>query len=54
MAKHLTEKDSKNSSIYKENLKNAHNDLDKLTKKIKSDLNKDFKSVVFHDAYQYF
>ncbi len=54
MAKHFTEKDSKNSSIYKENLKNAHNDLDKLTKKIKSDLNKDFKSVVFHDAYQYF
>ena len=28
--------------------------LDKLTKKVKSDLNKDFKSIVFHDAYQYF
>ena len=25
-----------------------------LTKKVKSELNKDFKSIVFHDAYQYF
>ena len=41
-------------NCYKANLKKAHNDLDKLTKKVKSELNKDFKSVVFHDAYQYF
>ena len=54
MAEHLIENDSKNEAKYKANLKKAHNDLDKLTKKVKSELNKDFKSVVFHDAYQYF
>ena len=54
MAEHLIEKDQKNASTYKANLKKAHNDLDKLTKKVKSELSKDFKSVVFHDAYQYF
>ena len=54
MAIHLIENDKKNEKKYKENLKSAHKDLDKLTKKIKSDLNKDFKSIVFHDAYQYF
>ena len=54
MAEHLIENDKKNETIYKENLKKAHKDLDKLTKKVKSELNKDFKSIVFHDAYQYF
>ncbi len=54
MAKHLIENDQKNEAKYKTNLKKAHNDLDKLTKKVKSELNKDFKSIVFHDAYQYF
>ena len=54
MAEHLIEKDQKNASIYKINLKKALKDLDKLTKTVKSDLNKDFKSIVFHDAYQYF
>ena len=54
MAEHLIENDQKNEAKYKENLKKAHKDLDKLTKKVKSELNKDFKSVVFHDAYQYF
>ena len=54
MAEHLIEKDQENASKYKANLKNAHKDLDKLTKKVKSELNKDFKSIVFHDAYQYF
>ena len=54
MAEHLIEKDQKNASIYKSNLKKALKDLDKLTKNVKSDLNKDFKSIVFHDAYQYF
>jgi len=54
MAEHLIEKDQKNASIYKSNLKKALKDLDKLTKDVKSDLNKDFKSIVFHDAYQYF
>ena len=54
MAEHLIENDSKNEARYKENLKKAHKDLDKLTKKVKSELNKDFKSIVFHDAYQYF
>ncbi len=54
MAEHLIENDQENASKYKANLKKAHKDLDKLTKKIKSELNKDFKSIVFHDAYQYF
>ncbi|MDC1112323.1 zinc ABC transporter substrate-binding protein [Candidatus Pelagibacter sp.] len=54
MAEHLIEKDQKNASIYKNNLKKALKKLDKLTKDVKSDLNKDFKSIVFHDAYQYF
>ena len=54
MAEHLIENDSKNEARYKANLKKAHKDLDKLTKKVKSELNKDFKSIVFHDAYQYF
>ena len=54
MAEHLIENDKKNESKYKDNLKKAHKDLDKLTKKVKSELNKDFKSIVFHDAYQYF
>ena len=54
MAEHLIEKDQKNAWIYKSNLKKALKDLDTLTKNVKSDLNKDFKSIVFHDAYQYF
>ncbi len=54
MAKHLIENDQANESIYKENLKKAYKDLDKLVKQVKSELNKDFKSIVFHDAYQYF
>ena len=54
MAEHLIENDQENASKYKSNLKKAHKDLDKLTKKIKSELNKNFKSIVFHDAYQYF
>ena len=54
MAEHLIENDQENTSKYKANLKKAHKDLDKLTKKVKSQLNKDFKSIVFHDAYQYF
>ena len=33
---------------------NSSTFLDKLSKKVKSELNKDFKSIVFHDAYQYF
>ena len=54
MAEHLIENDPKNEAKYKANLKKAQKDLDKLTKKVKSELNKDFKSIVFHDAYQYF
>ncbi len=54
MTEHLIENDQANTSKYKANLKKALKDLDKLTKKVKSELNKDFKSVVFHDAYQYF
>ena len=54
MTEQLIENDQANASKYKANLKKALKDLDKLTKKVKSELNKDFKSVVFHDAYQYF
>merc|ERR1711991_885097 len=54
MAEHLIKNDQKNEAKYKANLKKAHKDLDKLTNKVKSELNKDFKSIVFHDAYQYF
>ena len=54
MAEHLIENDQKNEGKYKANLKKANKELDKLTKKVKSELNKDFKSIVFHDAYQYF
>ena len=54
MAVHLIEKDPNNASAYKANLKKAHKALDNLTKKVKSELKGDFKSIVFHDAYQYF
>ena len=54
MAEHLIEKDPNNASTYKANLKKAHKALDNLTKKVKSELKGDFKSIVFHDAYQYF
>ena len=54
MAEHLIENDQENASKYKTNLKRANKDIDKLVKKVKSELNKDFKSIVFHDAYQYF
>ena len=54
MAEHLIENDQKNVSKYKDNLNKALKDLDKLNKNIKADLNKEFKSIVFHDAYQYF
>ena len=54
MAEHLIENDQENASKYKANLKKAHKALDNLTKKVKSELKGDFKSIVFHDAYQYF
>ena len=54
MAEHLIEKDPNNASAYKANLKKAHKALDNLTKKVKSELKGDLKSIVFHDAYQYF
>ena len=54
MVKHLIENDEKNASIYKSNLNKALKDIDGLLKSVKSELNKDFKSIVFHDAYQYF
>ena len=54
MAEHLIEKDPNNAPVYKANLKKAHKALDNLTKKVKSELKGDFKSIVFHDAYQYF
>jgi len=54
MTEHLIENDQKNTSVYKDNLDKALRNIDKLLKDVKSELNKDFKSIVFHDAYQYF
>ena len=50
----LTKLDKENSSIYKSNSKKALKEIDQLIKTVKSDVNKDAKVVVFHDAYQYF
>ena len=54
MVEHLIENDAKNASVYKSNLKKALKEINELLKSVKSELNKDFKSIVFHDAYQYF
>ena len=54
MAEHLIENDQKNTSVYKANLNKALKGIDKLLKDVKSELNKEFKSIVFHDGYQYF
>jgi len=54
MAEHLIENDQKNEAKYKANSKKALKELDQMIKEVKSDVNKDAKVVVFHDAYQYF
>ena len=46
--------DKENSSTYKSNSKKAIKEIDMMVKEIKSEMNKDLKFVVFHDAYQYF
>ena len=50
----LSKLDKDNSSAYKSNSKKALKEIDNLIKQVKSDINKDAKVVVFHDAYQYF
>ena len=50
----LSKLDKDNSSTYKSNSKKALKEIDSLIKQVKSDINKDAKVVVFHDAYQYF
>ena len=50
----LSKLDKENSSTYKSNSKKALKEIDNLIKQVKSDINKDAKVVVFHDAYQYF
>ena len=50
----LSKLDKENSSVYKSNSKKALKEIDQLIKEVKSDINKDAKVVVFHDAYQYF
>ena len=50
----LSKLDKDNSSTYKSNSKKALKEIDQLIKTVKSDVNKDAKVVVFHDAYQYF
>ena len=54
MVEHLIENDSKNASKYKNNLKKALKDIDKLNADVKAELSKSATSIVFHDAYQYF
>ena len=51
MVEHLIENDEKNAAIYKSNLNKALKDIDKLIKNVKSEINKDAKTIVFHDAY---
>ena len=46
--------DKENSSTYKSNSKKAIKEIDMMVKEIKSEMNKDLKFVVFHDAYQSF
>ena len=50
----LSKIDKDNSSVYKANSKKLLKDLDGLIKKVKNEINKDARFVVFHDAYQYF
>ena len=50
----LSKLDKDNSSTYKSNSKKALKEIDQLIKTVKSDVNRDAKVVVFHDAYQYF
>ena len=50
----LSKLDKENSSTYKSNSKKVLKEIDSLIKQVKSDINKDAKVVVFHDAYQYF
>ena len=50
----LSKLDKDNSSTYKSNSKKALKEIDNLIKQVKSNINKDAKVVVFHDAYQYF
>ena len=54
MVEHLIENDSENASKYKNNLKKALKDIDKLNTEVKAELSKSTASIVFHDAYQYF
>ena len=54
MTEHLIENDAKNASKYRNNLKKALKDIDKLTMDVMTELNQSVASIVFHDAYQYF
>ena len=54
MVEHLIENDAKNASKYKDNLKKAVKEIDKLNKDVKAELSNSTASIVFHDAYQYF
>ena len=45
---------ARNYLIIKKKALYASKENIKQVEKVKSDLNKDFKSIVFHDAYQYF
>ena len=54
IAKELSKIDPKNKLIYESNAKKVSFKINKMTKEIKKEINKDAAFVVFHDAYQYF
>ncbi|MDC0413047.1 zinc ABC transporter substrate-binding protein ZnuA [Pelagibacteraceae bacterium] len=54
IAKELSKIDPKNKLIYESNAKKVSFKINKMTKKIKKEINKDAAFIVFHDAYQYF
>ena len=54
IAHELAELDPDNASKYESNADQAIKSIDKMIKDIDTNINKDAKFVVFHDAYQYF
>jgi len=54
IAHELADLDPDNASKYKSNADQAIKSIDKMIKDIDTNINKDAKFVVFHDAYQYF
>ena len=54
IAHELADLDPDNASKYESNADQAIKSIDKMIKEIDTNINKDAKFIVFHDAYQYF